>query len=84
MNVGTLFILLLLLACPLMMVFMHRGGHGDHASHGDGQSHFHDAGDSVSDTDSLEELRQRRAALDVEIARLEEAESETRKAPAAA
>jgi hypothetical protein len=26
--------LLLLLACPLMMLFMHHGGHGDHSGHG--------------------------------------------------
>ena len=25
---------LLVLACPLMMLFTHRGGHGDHHSHG--------------------------------------------------
>jgi 4-hydroxybenzoate polyprenyltransferase len=25
---------LLVLACPLMMLFMHRGGHGQHHSHG--------------------------------------------------
>jgi hypothetical protein len=25
---------LLVLACPLMMLFMHRGGHGQHRSHG--------------------------------------------------
>ena len=32
--VGRLLTVLLVLACPLMMVFMHRGGHGHHASHG--------------------------------------------------
>ena len=32
--VGRLVTVLLVLACPLMMVFMHRGGHGHHASHG--------------------------------------------------
>jgi hypothetical protein len=32
--VGRLLTVLLVLACPLMMVFMHRGGHGRHASHG--------------------------------------------------
>ena len=25
---------LLVLACPLMMLFMHRGGHGQHQAHG--------------------------------------------------
>jgi len=32
--VSRLLTLLLVLACPLMMVFMHRGGHGGHRSHG--------------------------------------------------
>jgi hypothetical protein len=32
--VGRLVTVLLVLACPLLMVFMHRGGHGHHASHG--------------------------------------------------
>ena len=32
--VSRLLTVLLVLACPLMMVFMHRGGHGGHASHG--------------------------------------------------
>jgi putative copper export protein len=27
--------LLLVLACPLMMLFMHHSGHGKHAAHGD-------------------------------------------------
>lgn len=36
---------LLLLACPLMHVFMHHG----HAGHGDGQAHQHD-GEQGSDT----------------------------------
>ena len=28
-------VVLLLLACPLMHLFMHRGGHGGHDGHGD-------------------------------------------------
>jgi hypothetical protein len=34
--VGRLLTVLLVLACPLMMLFMHRGGHGHggHGSHG--------------------------------------------------
>jgi len=36
-SVSRLLTLLLVLACPLMMVFMHRGGHGGQRSHGGGQ-----------------------------------------------
>lgn len=72
MDVGTLFLVLLLLACPLMMVFMHRGGHGahgghDHGHHVDGRAHAH----------SLEELRGQREAIDTEIARIESEQPET-------
>ena len=78
MELGTLLILLLVLACPLMMVFMHRGGHGGHASHGEGHGHMQGAVDEVSDTGSLDELRSRRAELDTEIAQLEQSETETK------
>ena len=78
MDVGTLFIVLLLLACPLLMVFMHRGGHGMHAGHEHGQVVDADASDAA-----LDDLRSRRAKIDVEIARLEEAASEE-KSPTAA
>lgn len=79
MNAGTLLILLLLLACPVGMLFMHRG-HGGHASHGEGHAHGAD-----EPTGSLEELRERRGALDAEIAQLERAETATdEKTPAAA
>lgn len=79
MDVGTLFIVLLLLACPLMMVFMHRGGHAMHAGHERGQVVDSDASDAAP----LDELRSRRAKIDVEIARLEKATSEE-KSPTAA
>ena len=81
MELGTLLFLLLILACPLMMVWMMRGhgGHG-HASHGTG--HMHAADREASGGGSLDELRERRAELDAEIAQLEEAETET-KTPAA-
>jgi len=82
MELGTLLFLLLILACPLMMVFMHRGGHGGHASHGESHGHTHGVADEVSDTGSLDELRSRRAELDTEIAQLEQSETET-KTPAA-
>ena len=77
MELGTLLILLLLLACPLAMVWMMRG-HGRHASHGEGHDHMHGAGDETSGTASLDELRRRRAELDAEIAQLEQAETETK------
>jgi Protein of unknown function (DUF2933) len=51
-------VLLLILACPLMMIWMMRGGHG-HAGHG---GHRH--GDSNA---SLAGLRRQRAELDREI-----------------
>lgn len=84
MELGTLLFLLLILACPLMMVWMMRGhgGHGGHASHGTGHGHIHGDADEMSGTGSLDELRRRRAELDAEIAQLEPSETET-KTPAA-
>lgn len=58
MNIGTALFLLLILACPLMMVFMMRGhghGHGEH-EHGDASAA------------SVDQLRRRRDELDREIA----------------
>ena len=52
MELGTLLLLALLLACPLVMFFMMRGGHGHHG------------GDEPL---SLEELQARRRDLDAEI-----------------
>ncbi len=42
--VSRLLTVLLVLACPLMMVFMHRGGHGHggHHSHGGQPAESHD------------------------------------------
>ena len=77
MDLGTLLILLLLLACPVGMLFMHRGGH---ASHGEGHGHTHGAEEP---TGSLDELHHRRDELDAEIARLEEVVAQT-KTPTAA
>jgi len=51
-------VLLLLLACPLAMGLMMRGGHG----HG-GHTHSHDDGPA-----SIDDLRHRRDELDREIA----------------
>ena len=55
----TLLFLLLVLACPLAMWLMMRGGHGGHG-HG-GQS-------PVGQAASVDELRRQRAELDREIA----------------
>ena len=33
---------LLVLACPLMMLFMHRGSHGQHHSHGEAHAESRD------------------------------------------
>ena len=50
---------LLLLACPLMMIFMMRGhGHGVHTAQ---------AAQGAESPESLDELKRRRAALDAEI-----------------
>ncbi|HEX9899241.1 MAG TPA: DUF2933 domain-containing protein [Candidatus Methylomirabilis sp.] len=35
-SIGTLFTFLLILACPLMHLFMMRGGHGGHGGHDHG------------------------------------------------
>ena len=83
MELGTLLFLLLILACPLMMVWMMRGhgghgGHGGHASHSGGQGHVHGPADEMSGTGSLDELRRRRAELDAEIAQLEPSETQSK------
>lgn len=80
MELGSLLFLLLLLVCPLAMLFVHRGGHGAHGSHGGGRSHAHGAAEEP--LGSLDDLRRRRAELDAEIERLEDAEAETTPAPA--
>ena len=51
--------LLLILACPLMMLLMHRGGH---------VGHDHGAHDHAGEPASTDDLRQRRDELDREIA----------------
>ena len=62
MNIGTALFLLLILACPLMMVFMMRG----HGGHGGAHQH-HDPS-----TASVDELRRKRDELDREIATRED------------
>jgi len=68
MTASTLFFLLIDLACPLMMVFMMRGGHG----HG---GHAHGEPTEPAET-SVDDLRRRRAELDRLIDERENADSE--------
>jgi hypothetical protein len=66
----------LILACPLMMVFMMRGMHGGHGGNADGQAHGHGGcGHGHSDraaSPSLDELRRRRDELEQQIEEREE------------
>ena len=64
-------LLLLVLACQLMMVFMHRGVRGGHS---EGSTHRGDAGISGEAPRTLDELQRRRDQLDADIERLEHAE----------
>ena len=76
-------LLVLLLACPLMMLFMMRGGHG-HGHGGQGQDHAggcHDGEHGSEDTgartqSTLDELRDQRDDLDARIQALEDEEAE--------
>lgn len=75
MNASSFLLLLLVLACPLMMVWMMRGGHG-HGGHG----HRHDAKEDLHaplmrerSTTGLRELRDE---LDRLIEEREQAERE--------
>jgi hypothetical protein len=69
MDAGTALVLVLLLACPLMMFWMHGRGHRGHGAHG-GQGD-----DSLPRPATLEELRQVREDIDARIAELEEREA---------
>jgi hypothetical protein len=81
MNTGAIF-LLLLLACPLLMMWMMRGGHGahgtgGHAGHGCGHG-GHGGAKADADTEpSLDELRRRRDELDRAIEARETSQRET-------
>ena len=79
MELATLLFLLLILACPLMMVWMMRGhgGHGGHGAHGSGHDHVRGPADEASGTRSLDALRRARADLDDQIERLERSDTET-------
>lgn len=82
MSAQTLFFLLLLLACPLMMLFMHRGGHGAHGAEGGHSGHMHGGADPPAgkaadgEPPSLEELREQLSELDAQIRALEERDSD--------
>lgn len=72
MSGQTLLFLLLVLACPLMMVFMMRGGgHGSHAGHGHA-GHGEEPAETMPRRASLDELRERRDDLEAQIQALEE------------
>jgi hypothetical protein len=60
---GQYLLFLLILACPLMMVFMMRGGHGHGHAHGSS---------GAQEPSSLDELHRRRDELDQEIAARED------------
>lgn len=83
MNPESLFLLLILLACPLMMVFMMRGGgHGGHGMHGMRNDQAASADEqSANRIVSIDELRSQREALDAEIATREAANKTITKLP---
>ena len=67
---GNYLYFLLILACPLMMIFMMRGMHGSHGGNANG-GHAHDHSDSTEMIDgrssSLDGLRRQRDELDRRI-----------------
>ncbi len=78
MSSGTIFLLLLLLACPLLMVWMMRGGHGahgagGHSGHGCGHGGNDGAANEQASEPSLDELRRQRDELEREIEERESA-----------
>jgi hypothetical protein len=67
MTASSLFFLLIVLACPLMMVFMMRGGHGNgHGGQGGhaGGCHGGHGQEPAPRETSTDDLRRRRADLD--------------------
>jgi hypothetical protein len=72
MTGSTLLFLLIVLACPLMMVVMMRGMHGGHGAQGD---HDHGSPSEPAET-SVDDLRRRRAELDRMIDERESGASE--------
>jgi Protein of unknown function (DUF2933) len=68
MTASTIFFVLLVLACPLMMMFMMRGGHGhgDQGGHAGGCHGGHGREPEPRETPT-DDLRRQRAKLDREI-----------------
>lgn len=83
MRPETLFLLLIFVACPLMMVFMMRGGgHGNHGKQGMHSEESGGAGKASPDRiASIDELRSRRETLDAEIASREAAKETSPELP---
>ena len=78
MTASTIFFVLLVLACPLMMMLMMRGGHGHgggHAGHAGGCHGGHGQEAEPRET-STDDLRSQRAELDRQIAEREQNGSE--------
>jgi hypothetical protein len=85
MTASTIFFVLLVLACPLMMMFMMRGGHGHGGpgGHGHGGQGGHAGGchgghgqEPEPREASTDDLRRRRPELDREIEHREQWEAE--------
>lgn len=74
--VSTVIFLALVLACPLMMVFMMRGGHGHgHGGHTDQNANGREAGKGAKPT--TEELREQFDAIERQLAEREADEKAT-------
>ena len=78
MTASTVFFLLLVLACPLMMIFMMRGGHGHGGAHGDHAGSCHAGRTQNPDPPqmSTDDLRRQRDELDHLIEEREQSERE--------
>ena len=74
MNASTLMLLLLVLACPLGMMLMMRGGHGGHGH--SGHDHDDDAHPSLTREHSTQGLHELRDEIDRMIEEREETERE--------
>jgi hypothetical protein len=74
MSASTVFFVLLILACPLMMMLMMRGGHGHGGGHAHGGGHGgHDHPAEPRET-STDDLRRQRDGLEHLIQERERAE----------
>jgi hypothetical protein len=78
MTASTIFFVLLVLACPLMMMLMMRGGHGHggHGGHAVGGGHGGHGQEPTPRETSTDDLRRQRAELDREIEHREQWEAE--------